>query len=248
MTNAERAFLRNRVRADPYLPNVLEFLRSSELVALSKAIGGVEPRSLVDLRYRLADAFVEQVRTIRGDRLKPNRAARRKALKSLVAKAKSLRVEAERNMPWMREEHYAAKFFGAPGPEWSPFDYDYISLLEPIERLEGIALSILNVPPVEKGKTTSPFLEGFSSDRKENPGSWSRRAFARRIGQIYFDLTGRMPGVTKEQDGPYQRMVRVASSAFRKAYGAAEKPFGEWKAPSRYDMEWARENIGRKNS
>lgn len=247
MTNDARAALRDRVCADPYLPHALEALRSEELRAISKAIGGVEPRSLVDLRYRLADAFTQHVRDIAGDRLKPNRAERRKALKSLAVKAQALRVATERNMPWLRNEHYEAKLFGASGPDWSPFEYDYVALLEPIERLEGIAVSILSVPPIGKGEATSPFLEGFPSDRMENPGSGAQFAFARRVGQIYLDLTGKMPGVTKEQPGPYQRMVTVVSGVFRNAYKAAKSPFGEWKAPSRETMQKACNNIGRKS-
>ncbi len=248
MSNEVRAILRDRIRSDPFMPCALDYLRAKELCAVSNAVGGIDPRSLVGLRYRLADAFVQHVRDISGDRLKPNRSERRRALKSLAAKAEALRVEAERNMPWLRDEHYEAKFFGAVGPEWSPFDYDYVSLLAPIERLEAIAVSILSVPPIGKGKTTSPFLAGFPSDRKANPGSGAQLAFSRRIGQIYFDLTGKMPGVTKEQPGPYQRMVTAVSGAFRKAYRAAESPFGEWKAPSREDMQDACKNIGRKST
>lgn len=248
LTNEARAALRDRVCADPYLPNALQALRAEDLRAIGQAIGGVEPRSLVDLRYRLADAFAQHVRDMAGDRLKPNRSERRKALKALVEKARALRVEAERNLPWLRGEHYEAKFFGASGPEWSPFEYDYMSWLEPIERLEAIAASILSVPPIGKGKTTSPFLEGFPSDRMENPGSRAQFAFARRIAQIYFDLTGKMPGVTKEQPGPYQRLMTVVSGAFRNAYKAAESPFGEWKTPSREVMQKACKNIGRKSA
>lgn len=247
MSNESRAVLRGRVLSDPFMPCVLESLRAKELCAVSNAVGGIAPRSLVDLRYRLADTFVQHAWEISGDRLKPNRSERRRALKSLAAKAEALRVEAERNMPWLRDEHYEAKFFGAVGPEWSPFEYDYASLLEPIERLEAIAASILSVPPIGEGKTTSPFLEGFSSDRMENPGSGVQFAFARRIGQIYFDLTGTMPGVTKEQPGPYQRMMLVVSDAFRKAYNAAESPFGQWRTPSREAMQKACKNIGRKS-
>jgi hypothetical protein len=248
LTSHERACLRSRVRDDPYLPNALEFLRSSELQAVSKAIGGVEPRSLVDLRYRLADAFVQHVRDIIGDRAKPNRSERRKALRSLHAKAAALRLAAEENMPWLREEHYEAKFFGATGPEWSPFEYDYRSLLEPIEQLETIVASILSVPPIGNGKATSPFLPGFPSDRLENPGTGAQFAFARRMAQIYFDLTGRTPGVTKEQPGPYQRLVAVASTAFRDAYKAAESPLGEWREPRRDVMQRACRSKGRKSS
>jgi hypothetical protein len=247
LTNDARRKLRDRVRGDPYLPNVLEFLRVTELGAIGDAIGGVEPRSLVDLRYRLADAFTHHVRDMAGDQLKPNRADRRKALKALAAKAGALRAAAEENMPWLRNEHSEAMFFGASGPEWSPFEYDYVSLLEPIERLEAIAASILSVPPIGEGKSTSPFLQGFSSDRMENPGSGAQIAFARRVGRIYFDLTGKMPGVTKEQPGPYQRMVAAASTAFREAYRAAESPFGPWRAPSREVMQKACKNIGRKS-
>lgn len=214
---------------------------------MTTAIGGVEPRSLVELRYRLADAFVQHVRDILADRQKPNKADRRKALQSLAAKAEALRIETERNMPWLRDEHDEAKFFGASGPEWSPFEYDYASLLAPIERLEAIAVSILSVPPIGKGKATSPNLEGFPSDRMDNPGSGAQLAFARRIGQIYFELTGKVPGVTKEQPGPYQRMVTAVSGAFRNAYKAAESPFGEWKAPSREAMQKASKSIGRKS-
>lgn len=248
MSNEGRANLRERVRSDAFMPCALDYLRAKELCAVSNAVGGIAPRSLVDLRYRLADAFVQHVRDMSGDRLKPNRYERRRALKSLAAKAEALRVEAECNMPWLRDEHYEAMFFGAAGPEWSPFEYDYVSLLAPIERLEAIAVSILSVPPIGKGKATSPFLDGFPSDRKANPGSGAQLAFARRIGQIYVDLTGKMPGVTKEQPGPYQRMVMTVSVAFRNAYKAAESPFGEWKAPSREDMEDACKNIGRKST
>lgn len=247
LTSDERAGLRSRVRDDPYLPNALELLRSRELQAVSKAIGGVEPRSLVDLRYRLADTFVQHVRDIIGDRPKPNRSERRKALRALQTKAAALRLAVEENMPWLRDEHYEAKFFGATGPEWSPFEHDYVSLLKPIERLEAIATSILSVPPIGSGKATSPFLAGFPSDRIDNPGSRAQFAFACRIGQIYFDLTGKMPGVTKEVPGPYQRMVKAASGAFRNAYKAAESPFGEWREPSREAMQKACKTIGRKS-
>lgn len=247
MTNEARTEIRARIHGDPYLSNALKFLRSQELRAVSQAIGGVEPRSLVDLRYHLAKAFAQHVRDMAGDRLKPNRSERRKALKALEVKARALRLEAERNMPWLRGEHYEAKFFGAFGPECSPFEYDYLSLLEPIKRLEAIATSILSVPPIGQGKVTSPFLEGFSSERMENPASSAQFAFARRIGQIYFDLTEKMPGVTKEQPGPYQRLMAVASDAFRKTYKAAESPFGEWKIPSRDVMQKACKNIGRKS-
>lgn len=247
LTNEDRTSLRDRVRGDLYLPNVLEFLRSKDLIAISEAIGGVEPRSLVDLRHHLAIAFVQHISDIIGDRPKPNRAERRKALKSLAAKAEALRVETERNMQWLRDEHHEAKFFGASDPQYSPFEYDYASLLEPIERLEAIVASILSVPPIGKGKTTSPFLPGFPSDRVENPGSWARLAFARRIGQIYYDLADKMPGVTNEQPGPYQRMMAVVSDVFRNAYKSAGKPFGEWKAPSRDDMQKACKTIGRKS-
>ncbi|MBA4087297.1 MAG: hypothetical protein C0491_05785 [Novosphingobium sp.] len=239
--------MRDRVCADPYLPNALQALRSEDLRAISRAIGGVEPRSLVDLRYRLADAFAQHVRDIAGDRLKPNRSERRKALKALAEKARALQVEAERNVPWIQGEHYEAKFFGASGPEWSPFEFDYMSWLEPVERLEAIAASILSVPPIGKGKTTSPFLEGFPSDRMGNPGLRAQFAFARRIGQIYFELTGKMPGMTKEQPGPYQRLMTAVSGAFRRAYKAAGSPFGEWKTPSREVMQKACKSIGRKN-
>lgn len=248
LTSDERASLRSRVRDDPYLPNALEFLRSRELQAVSKAIGGVEPPSLVDLRYRLADAFVQHVRDIIGDRSKPNRSERRKELMSLAAKAAALREAAEENMPWLQSEHYEAKFFGATGPDWSPFEYDYAAVLQHIERLEAIAASILSVPPLGHGKATSPLLDGFPSERKANPGSGAQLAFARRIGQIYFDLTGKMPGVTKEQPGPYQRLISVASGAFLNAYKAAESPFGPWKAPGRDALQKACKNIGRKSS
>lgn len=230
------------------MPNALKFLRSRQLCAISKAIGGIEPRSLVDLRLRIADAFVQHVRDVRGDRLKPNRAERRKALKSLAVTAQALRVEAERNMPWLQDEHYAAKFFGAPGPEWSPFICDYVSLLEPINQVEAIVASILSVPPIGEGKTTSPFLAGFPSDRIENPGSSAQVAFARRIAQLYFDLTGKMPGVSKEQSGPFQRMMEVVSEAFRQSYKGADMPFGEWRSPSREAMQKACKYIGRKSA
>ncbi|MCW0196811.1 hypothetical protein [Sphingopyxis sp.] len=238
--------MRARLRADPYLPKGLDFLRSTELRAIAEAIGGVEQRSLVDLRYHLASAFAQHVRDVAGDRLKPNRSERRKALRSLQAKAAALRVAAEENMPWLRSEHYEAKFFGATGPDWSPFEYDYVALVQPVERLEAIAASILSVPPIGNGTATSPFLAGFPSDRLENPGTGVQFAFARRLAQIYFDLTGKTPGVTKEQPGPYQRMVAAASDAFRNAYKAAESPFGEWRAPSREVMQKACKSIGRK--
>jgi hypothetical protein len=248
LTNEARAIIRDRVCADLYLPNALEFLRSKELRAISEAIGGVEPRSLVCLRYYIADAFVQHVRDIIGDRLKPNRSERRKALQSLATKAAALRAEIEVNLPWLRDEHQEAKFFGASGPEWSPFEFDYASLRDPIERLEAIAESILSVPPIGTGKTTSPFLEGFPSDRLENPGKRARYACALRMGRIYLNLTGKTPGVTKEQLGPYQRMMVVASDAFLQAYKAAERPFGEWRSPSRDDMAKACKSIGRKST
>ncbi|MEO9827594.1 MAG: hypothetical protein ABJF50_24600 [Paracoccaceae bacterium] len=248
MTVAERAGLRSRVRDYPYLPNAFEFLRSRELQAVSNAMGGVEPRSLVDLRYRLADAFVQHVRDIMGDRPKPNRSERRKALMSLHAKAAALRLAVEENMPWLREEHYEAKFFGATGPEWSPFEHDYASMLKPIAQLETIVASILSVPPMGKGKATSPFLAGFPSHRLENPGTGAQFAFARRMAHIYSDVTGRTPGVTKEQAGPYHRLVAAASTAFRDAYKAAESPFGEWREPRRDVMQKACRSIGRKSS
>lgn len=216
--------------------------------AVSDALGGVESRSLVDLRYYLADAFVQNVRTVQGDRLKPNRSVRRKALKSLLEKAHDLRKEVEANIPWLRDEHYTAKFFGASGPDWSPFEYDYVSPLDAIERLENIAQTILSVPPIGIGKTTSPFLAGFPSDRIENPGSGAQFGFARRIGQIYFDLTENVPGVTNEQAGPYQRMMAVTCGIFLRAYKAADMPFGEWRTPSREIMQQACKSIGRKST
>lgn len=248
MSNDARAYLRGRVRSDPFMPSALDYLRVQELRAVSDALGGVDPRSLVDLRYRLADAFVQQVRTMRGDRPKPNRTERREALGRLVQKAQALTQEAEHNMPWLRDEHHEALFFGAVGPDWSPFESDYVSLLDGIERLEAIAVTILSVPPIGKGKTTSPFLEGFPSDRLENPGTWARVAFARRMGQIYFDLMDKVPGVTKEQNGPYQRMMVVVSAVFLTAYKDIGEPFGAWRQPSRGDMQRACKNIGRKST
>lgn len=243
-----RADMRERIRSDPVMPSALDFLRAKELNDVSNALGGVEPRSLVDLRYRLADAFVEQVRTMRGDRPKPNRTKRREALRRLVQKAQDLKEEAEHNMPWLRDEHHAALFFGASGPDWSPFDYDYVSLLDAIERLEAVAATILSVPPIGKGKKTSPVFAGFPSDRLENPGTWARVAFARRMGWVYYHLTGGPPGVSKEQDGPYQRMMAVVSAVFMSAYKDIGRPFGAWRPPSREDMQKACKNIGRKST
>jgi hypothetical protein len=248
MGNDARAMLRDHIRADQSMPRALEFLRAKEMRDIGNALGGIDRRSLVDLRYHLADAFVQQVRTIRGNGLKPDRTARREALERLVQKAQALKEEAECNLPWLRDEHCAASFFGASGPDPSPFEYDYVYLVDAIARLEKIAAAILSVPPIGKGSTTSPHLEGFPSDRLENPGTWARVAFARRIGQIYHDLTGKLPGVTKEQDGPYQRMTAIASAAFWLAYRDAGQPFGTWRPPSRDDMEKARKNIGRKSA
>lgn len=240
--------MRERIRSDPVMPRALGFLRAKELNDISNALGGVEPRSLVDLRYRLADAFIEQVRTMRGDRPKPNRTERREALRRLVQKAQDLKEEAEHNMSWLRDEHHAALFFGASGPDWSPFEYDYVSLLEAIERLEAVAATILDATPIGMDKKTSPVFAGFPSDRLENPGTWTRMAFARRIGWIYYHLTGRPPGVSKEQDGPYQRMMVVVSAAFMSSYKDVGKPFGAWRPPSREDMQKACKNIGRKST
>lgn len=114
--------------------------------------------------------------------------------------------------------------------------------------VEAIAASILSVPPIGEGKATSPFLAGFSSDRMGNPGSGAQFAFARRIGQIYIDLTGKMPGVTKERPGPYQRMTEMVAGVFRQAYKSSGSQFGEWKAPSRDDMQKACKSIGRKST
>lgn len=246
--NDGRAILRNRIRADPFMPRALEFLRAREMRDIGNALGRVAPRSLVDLRYHLAGAFVQQVRTMRGDRLRPDRATRREALERLVQKAQSMKVEAECNLPWLRDEHYAASFFGASGPDPPLFVDDYARLFDAIAQLEEIATAILSVPPIGKGKTTSPFLAGFPSDRLENSGTWARVAFARRIGQIYHDLTGKMPGVTKEQDGPYQRMMAVVSAAFLLAYKDARQPFGTSRPPSRGDMQQARKILGRKST
>jgi len=248
MSTEVRADMRERIHSDPVMPRALGFLRAKELNDISNALGGVEPRSLVDLRYRLADAFIEQVRTMRGDRPKPNRTERREALRRLVQKAQDLKEEAEHNMPWLRDEHHAALFFGASGPDWSPFDDDYVSLLNAIERLEAVAAAILDAPPIGKGKKTSPVFAGFPSDRLENPGTWARMAFARRMGWIYYHLTGRPPGVSKEQDGPYQRMIVVISAVFMSAYKEIGKPFGAWRPPSRADMQKACKNIGRKST
>jgi hypothetical protein len=248
MGNEARAMLRDRIRADPFMPKALEFLRAKGLRDIGDALGGVDLRNLVDLRYHLADAFVQQMRTMQGDRPKPNRTKRREALERLVQKTQALKEEAECNLPWLRDEHHAASFFGASGPNPSLFDHDYARLFDAITRLEGIAAAILSVPPIGRGRTTSPYLEGFPSDRLENPGTWARVAFARRLGQIYHDLTGKMPGVTKEQDGPYQRMVAVASAAFLRAYKDADQPFGSWRPPSRDDVQKACKSIGRKST
>lgn len=248
MTNDVRSAIRNRIRSDQYMPDALNCLRAKELLHISDQLGGIAPRSLVDLRYHLANAFVNQVRTIRGDPIKPNRSVRRDALGRLAQKAKILRREVENNLPWMPAEHNEALFFGASGPAWSPFAYDYAYLIEAIERLEAIAATILSVPPIGKGSTTSPFLPGFPSDRLYNPGTSARVAFARRMGQIYFDLTGKMPGVTKERDGPYQRMTGVASTVFLRAYKKIDEPFGVWRPPGRKDMQEACKNLGRKST
>ena len=152
LSNNDREILRERIRSDPFMPRALEFLRAKELCDIDRALGGLSPQKLVDLRYQLADAFAQHVLTMRGDPTKPNRTERREALERLALKARILKKEAEHNLPWLRDEHNAASFFGASGSDPSPFEYDYACLVKAVNRLELIASAIL--PPRRRSRSS----------------------------------------------------------------------------------------------
>lgn len=234
-----RARLRSAIQGDELMPRVLSRMRAPQMRALGEALNGLDPRTLVCLRYELASAFQDQLRTMAADPKRPDRSARRDAVQRLKNTAMVLRLEAEANLPWLAADHDAAMFFGARGPRWSPFEPDYEQLIASVARLEAIADSILSVPPIGPGQVESPYLPGFPSDRIENPTTWSRIAFARRIGRIYLTLTNKPPAVGKAQPGPYQRFVAAAASIFRDAYREIDEPYGPWGQPSQEHMKRA---------
>jgi hypothetical protein len=247
MGSKERYSLRKHLASGFAHGDVLGTLNASRMAEFSKALRGVEPRSLVELRYRLAESFLDHLRTMRGDRLRPNRSERRSEIERMAGAARTIRNVLERDLPLFQGEHNEALFFGAKGPLWSPFSDRYETLIESVRELEAIARAILSVPPVGRGSTTSPFVPGYPSDRLQNPGTWARVAFARRIGMIYRDLTEKAPAVGRASDGPYQRMVRTAAAAFRQVYKLEGDPFGPFAEPSRGDMETACRSLVRKS-
>ena len=236
--SADRIQAKSLIHSAALLSDVLDHLPSQKMEVIGVAIGGVKARVLVDLRLMLALEFQDHLRTLKGDQPRPNRADRRKDIDRLIKRVKALRLELHKNMPFLIHEHYQARFFGGKGPEPSNFPEDYDRLLSAVAELEEIAECIASVPPIGSG-TGKPSLRGFPTDRIENPGTWPPIAFARRIGQIYVEMTGKKPAISRSGKGPFERLINEIYPAFKSAYEASGSPFGPVKEPSRAAMEEA---------
>lgn len=238
MRSADRVEAKSLIHSAPLLSDVLDHLPSQKMEAIGAAIGGVIARVLVDFRLMLALEFQDHLRTLKADQPRPNRSDRRKDVTQLRTRLKALRPVLEKNMPFLMDEHYQARFFGANGPEHSHLPDDYDSLLNAVIRLEGIVNCVASAPPIGT-ETVNPSAPGFPTDRLENPGTWAPIAFARRMGRIYVKITGEKPAVSRSSKSPFTRMVDEVYPAFKFAYDAAGSPFGPVKKPSRLAMEKA---------
>lgn len=238
MKSADRIQAKSFIHSAPLLSDVLDHLPSQNMSDIGAAIGGVRVRALVDLRLMLAMEFQDHLQTLKGDQPRPDRSDRRRDVNRLIKRAKALRIALHKNMPFLMDEHYQARFFGGKGPEPSHFSADYDRLLSAVIELEEIAECIASVPPIGSG-TAKPSLRGFPTDRLENPGTWPPIAFARRIGQVYVEMTGKKPAISRSGKGPFERLIDEIFPAFKSAYEAAGSPFGPVKKPSRAAMEQA---------